>query len=116
MNVCPRLLAPCVDVIIISRMKRIILPVPEDIEREARVRGISVSRLCIEAGMAPAIFSRWKSGEFGLSGRNYRRFIDYMSGRPSSVDLALAHPVARIKRKRGRPKTKPLADAAQETA
>jgi AcrR family transcriptional regulator len=45
-----------------TRRSRISLPSAEEIERDARERGLSIPALCAAAGIAPSTFYRWKDG------------------------------------------------------
>jgi len=41
------------------------LPTPQDLEIAAVKAGISMRQVCLEAGLTPSVFNRWKSDKTG---------------------------------------------------
>ena len=49
---------------------------PADVERMAQRAGVPLVEVCRRAGVAPSIFSRWKSGKTQPNLANYQRIRD----------------------------------------
>jgi len=46
-----------------------------EIENHVRAAGLTMSQVCEHAGVAPSIFSRWKSGDTRPNIDNYERIV-----------------------------------------
>lgn len=46
------------------------------VEAKARALGVSLTRVCLAAGIAPSTVRRWKSGDSGMSVLLYNRLVE----------------------------------------
>lgn len=50
----------------------------EDLEAQARARGLSISEVCRQAGVARSTFTRWKSGDNEPNVRTLQKISDVL--------------------------------------
>jgi len=64
--------------------------VVEDLEAQARARGLSISEVCREAGVARSTFTRWKSGDHTPNFRTIQKISDVLTAANGAVETTKA--------------------------